>query len=486
MKWSNIRSLEKNGQVRPAGWLSRRGLWFQFSVATSSVLAAGMLSLGYWVTQRISEGVIHNAAVAAANYAENFISERVQELSRQSTLEPESKAALDALLKKPGASLVGFRIWKGDTIVYSDRRELIGQTFARSSMRERAWSGQVAAEYGHPHGIEDPPVGEVRGAILEIYAPIYKSGAGDIIALAETYQRAPGLAEELASARRGSWMLVGLFTLVMLTLQSGIVRRASSTIDTQRTALREKIVELSRLLEDNHRLQSRVNQANRRVTETNERFLRRIGAELHDGPVQLMTMAVFRLDALEAILKEVGKELAEETQEDTTAVREALRETLAEIRNISAGLAPPEIERLSLQGALELAARRHERRSGCPVNCRIGTLPEKVPFSLKTCLYRVAQEGLTNAFRHANGVGQILQARYEQGRIEISILDGGPGLDKAKAFNEDAGQGLVGLRDRVESLGGEFHVSTRPEGGTRLTASFEFAEADTEAPVIHA
>jgi signal transduction histidine kinase len=44
----------------------------------------------------------------------------------------------------------------------------------------------------------------------------------------------------------------------------------------------------------------------------------------------------------------------------------------------------------------------------------------------------------------------------------------------------------VGLRDRVESLGGEFHVSTRPEGGTRLTASFEFAEADTEAPVIHA
>jgi hypothetical protein len=61
-----------------------------------------------------------------------------------------------------------------------------------------------------------------------------------------------------------------------------------------------------------------------------------------------------------------------------------------------------------------------------------------------------------------------------------------PGLDKAKAFNEDAGQGLVGLRDRVESLGGEFHVSTRPEGGTRLTASFEFAEADTEAPVIHA
>jgi signal transduction histidine kinase len=135
-------------------------------------------------------------------------------------------------------------------------------------------------------------------------------------------------------------MLVGLFTLVMLTLQSGIVRRASSTIDTQRTALREKIVELSRLLEDNHRLQSRVNQANRRVTETNERFLRRIGAELHDGPVQLMTMAVFRLDALEAILKEVGKELAEETQEDTSAVREALRETLAEIRNISAGLAP--------------------------------------------------------------------------------------------------------------------------------------------------
>jgi signal transduction histidine kinase len=486
MKFRKSKSLARGGEVGLSGWLARRGLWFQFSVATSSVLAAGMLSLGFWVTQRISEGVIHNAAVAAANYAENFISERVQELSQQASLEPESKAALDALLKKPGAALVGFRIWKGDSIVYSDRRELIGQTFARSSMRERAWSGQVAAEYGHPHGVEDPPVGEVRGAILEIYAPIYKSGSGEIIALAETYQRAPGLAEELASARRGSWMLVGLFTLVMLTLQSGIVRRASRTIDTQRTALREKVVELSRLLEDNHGLQLRVNQANRRVTETNERFLRRIGAELHDGPVQLLSMAVFRLDALEAILKEVGKDIAEETREDTTAVREALRETLAEIRSISAGLAPPEIERLSLQGALELAARRHERRSGCPVSCRIGTLPAEVPFSLKTCLYRVVQEGLMNAFRHANGVGQILRARYEHGRIEINVLDAGPGLDLGKAFREDAGQGLVGLRDRVQSLGGEFHVSSRPEGGTCLTAAFEFVEAEKEPVPVNA
>src|SRR5262245_66023777 len=100
------------GDLGPTGWLARRGLWFQFSVATSSVLAAGMLSLGFWVTQRISEGVIHNAAVAAANYAENFISERVQELSRQATLEPESKAALDALAKKPGAPLVGRMTWK--------------------------------------------------------------------------------------------------------------------------------------------------------------------------------------------------------------------------------------------------------------------------------------------------------------------------------------------------------------------------------------
>jgi signal transduction histidine kinase len=281
-------------------------------------------------------------------------------------------------------------------------------------------------------------------------------------------------------------MLVGLFTLLMLTLQSGMVRRASRTIDAQRTALREKIVELSRLLKDNHRLQARANQANRRVAETNERFLRKIGAELHDGPVQLLSMAVFRLDALEATLKELGEDLTKETDEDTTAVREALRETLAEIRSISAGLAPPEIERLSLQGALELAARRHERRSGCPVSCRIGALPEKVPFALKTCLYRVVQEGLMNAFRHANGVGQILQARYERGRIEINVLDGGRGLDQGKAFSEDAGQGLVGLRDRVQSLGGEFHVSSRPEGGTCLTTVFEFVEVEKEAAPVHA
>jgi signal transduction histidine kinase len=110
-----------------------------------------------------------------------------------------------------------------------------------------------------------------------------------------------------------------------------------------------------------------------------------------------------------------------------------------------------------------LAARRHERRSGCPVNCRIGTLPEKVPFSLKTCLYRVAQEGLTNAFRHANGVGQILQARYEQGRIEISILDGGRGSTRPRPSTRTPDKGLWACAIASSPWAGSFMSPRAPK-----------------------
>jgi signal transduction histidine kinase len=84
------------------------------------------------------------------------------------------------------------------------------------------------------------------------------------------------------------------------------------------------------------------------------------------------------------------------------------------------------------------------------------------------------------------GAGRSYRPATTRDGIEVSILDAGPGLDKDKAFSEDAGQGLVGLRDRVQSLGGEFHASSRPKGGTCLTAAFEFAEANMEAPAIDA
>jgi signal transduction histidine kinase len=460
----------------------------QFAAVTSTILVVGMLSIGNWVTGRISDGVVHANAVAAALYTESFVAARVQELRSRPELSPETRKELDRLLipQVIGKPLVGFRIWKRDTVVYSDRPEMVGLTFPPSQLRQRAWEGKIVAEYGH---LDDPhyaPAGTANHPILEIYAPVREIGTKNIIALAEAYEIMPSLPDELASARIGSWIVVSAATLGMLGLQIIVVGKGSRTIGEQRASLRERIADLSRLLDENDILRQRANEANRRVAEMNERYLRRIGADLHDGPVQLLGMAVLRLDSLRDTVLGAEKSIVEEADEDIAVLRDALSESLDEIRNISAGLAPPEIETLTLGDALQMAARRHERRTGNLVRRDIVDLPAFVPLSLKICLYRFAQEGLTNAFRHANGDGQTIAARYSGNEIEVNISDTGPGLGETPAFTESRGQGLLGLRDRVESLGGEFSINSRPGAGTRLTVRFRLIGTAPEAPRANA
>ncbi|WP_088360654.1 sensor histidine kinase [Rhodomicrobium vannielii] len=462
---------------------ARRSLSVQFAIVTSTILVLGMLSIGHWVTSRISEGVVHGNAVAAAMYTDSFVAAQVQELSAQPTLRPETREALDALLLPQviGKPIVGFRIWKGDTIVYSDRQELVGRSFPPSPLREQSWRGKVTADYGNLGDEESAPIRAADEPILEIYAPIRETGSNRIIALAEAYEITPTLPQELASARIGSWMVVGAVTFAMLGLQIVIVGKGSRTITEQRASLRDRIADLSRALAENDTLRQRANDANMRVAEMNERYLRQIGADLHDGPVQLLGMAVLRLDSLSDIVLGAEKSIVEEAGEDIGVLRDALGDSLHEIRNISSGLAPPEIEGLTLQSTLQMAARRHERRTGNPVLRDIAELPAQVPLSLKTCLYRFAQEGLTNAFRHANSNGQAIAARCSGDQIEVHVSDTGPGLGNKCALSEGRGQGLIGLRDRVESLGGEFLIDSKPGAGTRLTVRFRLPRANSEA-----
>ena len=85
--------------------------------------------------------------------------------------------------------------------------------------------------------------------------------------------------------------------LVSYLVLHGIVRQASVTIDRQQTALRQQVGELSSLLAQNAALHQRVSAAAARTTTLNERSLRRIGADLHDGPAQMLSLALLRLDA---------------------------------------------------------------------------------------------------------------------------------------------------------------------------------------------
>ncbi|MDX2159554.1 MAG: histidine kinase [Hyphomicrobiaceae bacterium] len=461
-----------------AAWWSGLSLTAQFAIATTCNLVIGMLLIGNWVTERISDGVVHTHAAAVALYTDSVIEPLVQELASEASLRPASQEALRALLKPrvTDPALVGFRIWKDDTIVFSDRAELIGKSLPPSVRRTRGMAGSVAAEYGHPEPEHLPP--EVQGQpILEIYAPVRETGSRRIIALAETYQLAPTLREDLSRARLDSVLLVGGIAFCMLMGQLAIVNRGSGTIESQRVALRQRIDELSSLLSENRALRRRSTEAQHRLAEMSEAQLRRLGADLHDGPVQALGAAVLRLDVLSDVVAAADKPVADEALEDIADISFALRAALGEVRAISAGLAAPEIEQQSLAASLENAARRHERLTGTVVMRSFEKLPADVSSALKSCLYRFVQEGLSNAFRHAGGKGQAISARSDGAFLTVQVDDDGPGLRSGPSTGGDVGQGLIGLRDRVESLGGEFTAGSRTGGGgTRLMARFELSQ----------
>ena len=160
-----------------AGWTNQwivrwrnLGLTGRFMVTSSIPLILGMSFVGHWVASRISEGVVHSHATAAALYAHSVIESRVQELAVNPALSTEAKSGLDALLRPEGMGkpVVSFRIWKGDRVIYGSDPEDVGMDFPPSSLRARAWAGQVAAEYeehrvgARPHRLSPAPRARVR------------------------------------------------------------------------------------------------------------------------------------------------------------------------------------------------------------------------------------------------------------------------------------------------------------------------------------
>jgi signal transduction histidine kinase len=452
----------------PSRW-KRLSLAAQFVIAGSVVLVAGMAAIGFWVTQRIEDGVTHNTAVSTALFMESLVAPVVQELARVDRLSAENQEKLDRLLggSELGRQVVSFKVWKqGGLIAYSSHHAIIGTTYPTTPNLEQAWTGKVTAEFDTLEDEEDALERAAGLPLLEMYSPIRQTGTGRIIAVAEFYETAEALNENLFWATLESWVVVAIVTLAMLGALSGIVFRGSSTIERQRIALQDRIDELSLLLAQNEELRSRVQRASRRTAEINERYLRRISADLHDGPAQLLALALLRLDALKPLIrKHVGKEV---DRSDVDIVRGSLTDAITEVRDICAGLTLPELDGLCPAKLLKNAASAHERWTKTSVAVDIQSAPQALSKSLKICLYRFVQEGLSNAFRHAGGADQQLSCRFEAQMLEVEISDSGPGFQPSKRTEGAHGLGLPGLRERIESLGGSLKIISMPGEGTRL------------------
>ena len=315
-------------------------------------------------------------------------------LTSQRGLDPIARRRVNEILAKTelGQKVVSIKIWDREGVItYSTEKQLIGRKFTPSKHLKQAWSGNVSAEFDSLHDEEDALERASGLKLLEMYMPVRDKSNGNIIAVAEFYILGEAMNRHLAMANQRSWLLVGLLSLVMMAALYGIVRNGNRTIETQRLSLESR-------LQQNERLRLQVQRAYRRAENLKERLLRQVGADLHDGPAQLIGLALLRLDSLRP---------SSQTKESSfDVVRDTLKEALQEIRKQSSGLALPELEGANPREAIELAIAGHERRTDTQVSATIEMPLDPLPEEIKICFYRFVQEGLNNSFRHANGIGQ--------------------------------------------------------------------------------
>ncbi|MBZ4690999.1 MAG: two-component sensor histidine kinase protein [Cereibacter sp.] len=444
---------------RRRGW----SLASEFAVAGGGVMLLAMLAVGLWVTGRIEEAVVRNTANATALYMESFISPISQDLAVSPVLSPGARRALNEIFTNTplGERVASYKIWKQDGLVVdASDPAMVGRRFELTEDLRLALQGEVRADFnalGDPEDVSERALGL---PLLEIYSPIREVWSGRVIGVAEFYEIASGLERDLAVARRNSWATVALVMALIGASLHAIVLRGSRTIDRQ-------LADLVRLSEHNTALRLRVQQAVSRFTEMNDQALRRIGADLHDGPAQLMAFAALRIDALRTAMP------SPEVEAEIDAVERAVKDAMIEIRNISRGLSLPDIDRRPLDRLVRDVASAHAARTGTSVEVTVSGAadPPELSPAVRICVYRFAQEALTNAWRHAGGVGQEVRLSLEGPLLRLAVLDRGPG--PAAGGGSGDGMGLAGLRDRVESLGGSFERTGRPVGGTCLKMTLD-------------
>jgi signal transduction histidine kinase len=198
-----------------------------------------------------------------------------------------------------------------------------------------------------------------------------------------------------------------------------------------------------------------------RIEQMREAERTRIARELHDELGQLLTGIKLDFSATIRRLREI-KTTGDVVDRLQSAVGQ-IDIAIAMVRRISTDLRPAALDHRDLGGAIEDEARRVAARAGLPIRVT-NRVSENVAPDHATAAFRIFQEALTNAVRHASATSIAARVTTSRGRLLLYLKDNGTGLPEQRAA--DTSLGLLGMRERARSVGGELCIRSRPRRGT--------------------
>ena len=318
-----------------------------------------------------------SSASTAALLVESLVSPLSQELADGDTLSEQAVRALDEIFANTaiGDRIVSFKIWKdGGLVVYASDRDIVG--IALRGIRRLSNAPGPEPSPATLEGLDDAESAaeaELGLPLLEVYSPVREAWSGEVIAVAEFYEVATACATTWPTPGWEAGSLVSGAFLTSGLLLSGIVRSGGRTIERQKSQLRAQVAESRDFARQNAELRLRAIGAAARATAQAEKNLRRVSADLHDGPAQYVALAAMRLDAIVPD--------SQAAREEAAAVGKALQSALSEIRAISRGLSLPDLDSLGLERspARGRGACRTRRLRTSPSNDLGSTLPSPSP-----------------------------------------------------------------------------------------------------------
>jgi PAS domain S-box-containing protein len=224
----------------------------------------------------------------------------------------------------------------------------------------------------------------------------------------------------------------------------------------------ERVRAESALRESTDRLQH----FSRRLLTVQEEERRHLSRELHDEFGQLLAGITLHLQAARSLANDTARSRLEE------CIR-LIQHAGTQLRSLVLELRPTMLESAGLAQTLRWIAKQHEERTGIATQV-VGQLND-VPGDLAIACFRVVQEALTNVLRHARARHVWIELSQNEGALDLAVRDDGVGFDVARTLEQAPGcghLGLLGMKERVQILGGDIEVNSEPGNGTRIRISF--------------
>src|SRR5262245_19134287 len=199
----------------------------------------------------------------------------------------------------------------------------------------------------------------------------------------------------------------------------------------------------------------------RRIVQAQELERRRLARELHDETGQALTSILLGLKPIEEA--ESGEAVRGATQE----LRDRVVATLQDVRRLAVELRPKVLDDFGLLSALERLAETFQETTGIRVELEAATKGDRFPGDVETALFRIVQEALTNVVKHAQATHVSVLLTRRPGAVAAVVEDDGRGYDPERPSE---GIGLIGMRERVELIGGRLSIESSPGSGTTVVA----------------